>query len=253
LHVDDAIDQLGNVLLADNSLETVLGLIVSLVTCAIQEVDATSLSVVRTGGLETTTVNSDSSQRLSQAQSRSGPALVAMQEQRPVEVPWATIAEHWPELAKAAADDRFVAVRAIPLRGGDRVLGALCVFTSHPAGFDDRTRRIAEAMADHSAVLVANAVSYAAAGLFNRHLSDALGSRDLIGQAEGVLMERHRVGPDQAFSALRRTSVRTHRTLRDVAHGIVRSTQVHGVADGLQAPSAPPTADDQVASRAEVS
>jgi GAF domain-containing protein len=253
LHVDDAIDQLGKVLFADDTLEAVLGLIVSLVSRAIPEVDAASLSVVRTGGLETTSITSTGSQRLGKAQSRSGPALVAVQEQRPVEVAWATIAKRWPEFAKAAADDRFVAVLAIPLRGGDRVLGALCVFTSHPGGFDDRTRRIAETIADHSAVVVANAASYATAGLLNRHLGDALASRDLVGQAEGILMERHRLGPDQAFGALRRMSVRTHRTLRDVAHDIVRSTQGQGVADGLHVPAARPTADDQVASRAEVS
>lgn len=45
----------------------------------------------------------------------------------------------------------------------------------------------------------------------------ALDSLDLIGQAKGVLMTRHRITADAAFSLLTRHSQETNRKLRDVA------------------------------------
>jgi AmiR/NasT family two-component response regulator len=48
-------------------------------------------------------------------------------------------------------------------------------------------------------------------------LEEALLSRDLIGQAKGILMERLHLTPDQAFEELRATSQRYNRKVRDIA------------------------------------
>jgi len=45
----------------------------------------------------------------------------------------------------------------------------------------------------------------------------ALGSRDVIGQAKGILMEWYKVTADMAFALLARTSPDTNRKLHDVA------------------------------------
>jgi AmiR/NasT family two-component response regulator len=49
------------------------------------------------------------------------------------------------------------------------------------------------------------------------HLSRALESRDVIGQAKGVLMERYRITADAAFGILARASQDTNRRLPEVA------------------------------------
>jgi AmiR/NasT family two-component response regulator len=51
----------------------------------------------------------------------------------------------------------------------------------------------------------------------SRNLHQALSSRDVIGQAKGILMERLRITPDEAFDALRRSSQRLNVKLREVA------------------------------------
>ncbi|HVW82311.1 MAG TPA: ANTAR domain-containing protein [Mycobacteriales bacterium] len=52
-------------------------------------------------------------------------------------------------------------------------------------------------------------------------LQDALRTRLVIGQAQGLLMERHRLDEDAAFKLLIKLSQRTHLKLRDIATRLV--------------------------------
>ena len=52
-------------------------------------------------------------------------------------------------------------------------------------------------------------------------LRDALESRNTIGQALGMLMERQQVTTEQAFDILRRASQRENRKLREIASELV--------------------------------
>ena len=53
------------------------------------------------------------------------------------------------------------------------------------------------------------------------NLQAALATREMIGQAQGILMERERITPDQAFDILRRASQHLNVKLRDVAQSLV--------------------------------
>jgi AmiR/NasT family two-component response regulator len=52
-------------------------------------------------------------------------------------------------------------------------------------------------------------------------LQAALSTREVIGQAQGILMERERISATQAFDVLRRASQHLNRKLRDVAQDLV--------------------------------
>jgi AmiR/NasT family two-component response regulator len=52
-------------------------------------------------------------------------------------------------------------------------------------------------------------------------LQAALATREMIGQAQGILMERERISPDQAFDILRRASQHLNLKLRVVAQSLV--------------------------------
>ncbi len=54
-------------------------------------------------------------------------------------------------------------------------------------------------------------------------LQEALLSRDVIGQAKGILMERLHLTPDQAFEELRQASQRSNRKLRDLAFELAQT------------------------------
>ena len=58
-------------------------------------------------------------------------------------------------------------------------------------------------------------------------LKEALRSRDIIGQAKGILMEREGVDDEGAFELLRQSSQAQNIKLRDIAKSVVETTRGH--------------------------
>ena len=65
-----------------------------------------------------------------------------------------------------------------------------------------------------------------------QNLNKALLSRDVIGQAKGILMERLKIGPEDAFDILRRSSNR----LNEKLHGVALSLAETGELDARDRP-----------------
>jgi AmiR/NasT family two-component response regulator len=59
----------------------------------------------------------------------------------------------------------------------------------------------------------------------SEQLREALASRDVIGQAKGIIMARSGCDEDHAFDVLRRASQRESKKLRDVAQAVVGSAR----------------------------
>ena len=62
-----------------------------------------------------------------------------------------------------------------------------------------------------------------------RHLLLGLEHRTVIGQATGILMERHKMDADRAFATLLRVSSQRNRKVRDIAEELVASGQAEGL------------------------
>jgi AmiR/NasT family two-component response regulator len=75
--------------------------------------------------------------------------------------------------------------------------------------------------AAHAAVALAGAEH-------EENLRSAVSSRDLIGQAKGILMERHKLTADQAFAVLARVSQELNRRLADIAREVSDTGAVPG-------------------------
>ena len=56
----------------------------------------------------------------------------------------------------------------------------------------------------------------------------AVGNRDVVGQAKGILMERYKLTADQAFGVLTRVSQNLNRKLVDVAGELTANGAVPG-------------------------
>ncbi|MGQ1797367.1 ANTAR domain-containing protein [Kocuria oceani] len=76
-------------------------------------------------------------------------------------------------------------------------------------------------MASHAAVAFADAQRI-------QHLHEALATRNLIGQAKGILMERFKIAAPQAFLVLATASSRTNLKLRDVAEQLTTTGTLPG-------------------------
>jgi AmiR/NasT family two-component response regulator len=88
--------------------------------------------------------------------------------------------------------------------------GVLNLYSEQPHAYSGEDLLTAEALAAHLAVAVSN-------GRELDHRGVAIVNRTLIGQAEGILMERYKVTAEQAFAMLRDQSQRTNRKLARIA------------------------------------
>ncbi len=106
--------------------------------------------------------------------------------------------------------------------GGDPPrFGALNFYSWTPGGLDAADRDHALVLAAHAATAVSAARARTASDLREAQLTEALQSRDAIGQAKGILMERRGYTADEAFAVLRRTSQDLNVKLREVASTLV--------------------------------
>jgi GAF domain-containing protein len=125
----------------------------------------------------------------------------------------------WPSfgpLAAAAGMRSLLAIRVL----ADRTLGALNLYARLPRAFGATDRATGVIFATHAGIALAAAEARSEAHRVE-HLEQALSSRELIGQAQGILMERERITPDQAFDVLRRASQHLNVKLREVAQRLV--------------------------------
>jgi hypothetical protein len=125
----------------------------------------------------------------------------------------------WTRFGPAAADLGLNAVFAtgmFPRDAGAR-MGALNYYSRTPSGLDHVDKDVALVLATHAAVALRGARALEAAELRAAQLTEAVRSRDVIGQAKGILMERRGLTADAAFDTLRRTSQDLNVKLRDLA------------------------------------
>ena len=98
-------------------------------------------------------------------------------------------------------------------------LGALNLYSPQPHSFDRDTRAEAVAFAAHAAIALESAQTDA-------HLRSGLVTRTVIGQAEGILMERLKITADEAFALLSRLSQQSNVKLRTVARNLVETGDI---------------------------
>jgi GAF domain-containing protein len=136
--------------------------------------------------------------------------------------------EQWPDWAARAEQVGVQSVLAVPLRIPNTThlrLGAVNMYSRSAHGFSDTSQEMALVLSAHAAIAAVVARERNEKEHQERTFQEALSSRDVIGQAKGMLMERHRITADEAFDALRRSSQGLNSKLRDVAHDLVRGQQ----------------------------
>jgi GAF domain-containing protein len=130
----------------------------------------------------------------------------------------------FPRFGQAAAAVGVHSVLAVGLfpHGGDTPrMGALNLYSREVNGLDERDRDIALVLAAHAATALASTMAYTAAELEAAQLRQALNTRDVIGQAKGILMERRKISADEAFGVLREASQSLNIKLTQVAKTLV--------------------------------
>ena len=111
----------------------------------------------------------------------------------------------------------------------DRPVGALNIYSNTERAFGPHDQELAALFATQASGILAEAGVDIATEEVARRLQDALQVREIIAQAQGVVMARQGVTAEAAYGALRQSSKRTGLPVRRRAAQIVDST----VRDGL--------------------
>jgi GAF domain-containing protein len=123
--------------------------------------------------------------------------------------------QRWPHWAPAVADRLGMrSMLCYQLFTSEHSYGALNLYSEDVDAFDEEDQALGLAFAAHVAVALAASREIETRGL-------AITRRTIIGQAQGILMERYGIGSDQAIRALTRVSQDSNRRLFDVAEDVV--------------------------------
>jgi GAF domain-containing protein len=122
--------------------------------------------------------------------------------------------ERWPKYSAAVVEIGVLSGLSFKLYTAERTAGALNLFAFEPNAFDAEDETTGVVLAAHAAAAI----------LSSRHgeqLESALTTRDRIGQAKGIIMERFGVDDVQAFEMLRRLSQDSNTRLIDIAQRVI--------------------------------
>lgn len=120
----------------------------------------------------------------------------------------------FPNYAPKVVELGLLSALSLKLYTADRTAGALNLFGYEPRPWNSEAETI-------GMVLAAQAASAILASRESEQLQSALSTRDRIGQAKGIIMERFKIDDVRAFEMLRKLSQDTNTKLVDVAHRVI--------------------------------
>jgi anti-anti-sigma regulatory factor len=146
----------------------------------------------------------------------------------------------WPRFAAVAGRHGFRAVLSTALfldGSAPESSGALNIYSRRPRAFTPSDRTTALLLATHASLALVHTRAAELADLHEHQLRRAIDTRDVIGQAKGILMNRQHITADEAFALLRRTSQDLNVKLVDIARTL---THRHGELDPAGQEDTPP-------------
>lgn len=129
------------------------------------------------------------------------------------------IDQRWPRWGPAASELGFQSVISAEIHGRGQRIGALNLYGVEETQFDLEDLELARLFAAQAAVALANMRN-------EEGLIHALDTRTMIGQAQGILMERYDLDADHAFDVLRRYSQESNRRIGEIVAELVETREL---------------------------
>lgn len=124
--------------------------------------------------------------------------------------------KRWPQYSPAVVELGVLSGLSVKLYTADRTAGALNLFGFKANAFDADDETVATVLASHAAAAIL-------ASRQGEQLQSALTTRDRIGQAKGIIMERYGVDDVAAFDMLKRLSQDSNVRLADIAQRVIET------------------------------
>jgi GAF domain-containing protein len=225
LHTD-----LARVVVAGRELSDVLGEVVRIARGGMPGSEATSITLIRGDKPFTAAYDGQLAMDVDELQYERGygPCLDAGRAGELFHVTDMAADDRWPDYAVHAVERGVRSSLSVPLPFQGTTIGALNNYATRPHAFTEADVAIGEEAAAFVAVAVGNAQAAAQAAEDAANMRQAMVSRAVIEQAKGILMERHKITSDQAFTLLTHASQQSNVKLRAVAEELVTTGALPG-------------------------
>ena len=218
-----ALARFSAVLLSQESVATTVQLVTTLAEKTLPGTAGAGVSLMDAVGKRTTAASDPLVKQadLLQYELDEGPCLTAWRDRVSVRIDDTNAERRWPRWTQDVAALGIKAVLSVPMLVADRSIGAIKVYSNRLAAYDEHSEELLSLFAQQAAILLENAQSYKDAQQLIDQLKVALASRDLIGQAKGVLIAGGARDEQTAFAMLVAASQRANIKVREVARQLV--------------------------------
>jgi hypothetical protein len=213
-------------LLSAESVQEVLEQVVDATVTIAPQADVVSVTLRGPEGhFHTPVATHPTAQRLDECQYElgEGPCVVAALGSGPGFAMWPDAARPdspWPHFSQAAEElgvEAVLSLSLLPTPIPPRLSGALNLYSRTPCGLAAVDRDVVLLLATHASPALATTEAVTSAKLREAQLRQAIDSRDVIGQAKGILMHRRHIPAEEAFDILRAASQALNVKLREIA------------------------------------
>jgi len=215
------LSELSREMQADLTDEALLRHIVVAAATEVPGADHAGITLVVRKEVSTPAASSELVTRIDQVQYETGegPCLDAARHHETVRSDDLRAEARWPEFATRAARLGVLSMLSLQLFVQDDSFGALNIYSANAWAFGPESESDGLLLAAHAALAMTAART-------QRGLLVAMDSRDLIGQAKGILIERYKITGMEAFGLLVVSSQAVNRKLRDVAEHLVATGEL---------------------------
>jgi GAF domain-containing protein len=221
-----AVASLTRYFVGNKTLDETLHQVAELTINAVPATDHVGITLLVDGTLKTSVFTHPDITEIDQAQYRTGdgPCIDAYRTAAPYLIRSTLQPGHWQEFRDSAARHGVLSTLSLPLVIHHGPIGALNMYARVEDAFSEEDQRVGELFATQAAFVLANAEAYWDARTLSESLDEAMKSRAVIEQAQGVIMSRMRCDQGEAMRVLAQQSQNQNIKLRALATEIVRGT-----------------------------
>lgn len=218
----EAFAEISRVLLAEPDVQRTLEKICALLVTTVGGCDHSVVTVVRGHRLTSPAASDDVGPAVDaiQLDVDDGPCLEAIRGHQPVLTDDLASEARWPRFSRRAVEATGVrSMLAFRMFIAEDTLGSLNLYSKQPRAFTDESLAVGTIFAAHASVALLAAQNKEDFARFR----EVAKTRELIGQAKGILMGRQGISSQAAMEILARGAERLKIELRDLARRIVEA------------------------------
>lgn len=220
----ESMSALSRLVVANEDLSSTVGQIAELAVHAIDGADVCSVSLARKHDVTTVASTASIGRKIDQIQdeTKEGPCLSSIEQDQTFHIPEMDQDETWPMFSKRAAQETGIkSMLSYVLDVHEGALGALNLTSYKTDAFTRDDVSTGSLFAAQAGAALANALGHEADQNQIHQLEEGLHTRQIIGQAVGLVMASQQVDADQAFQVLVRISQSANVKVRQIAEEVV--------------------------------